>query len=99
MEQVSREGNRSSVGRIPRLPPTRFEAGSSHKLQPKHWESKKVKIWIKQKSSCGIKVQTSDPILSGHSAVMKTERALDGLQRDYRLPEYGDEFHVDCKAT
>ena len=58
-----------------------------------------MKIWIKQKSSCGIKVQTSDPILSGQSAVMKTERALDGLQRDYRLPEYGDEFHVDCKAT
>ena len=37
------------------------------------------------------KSRLQNPILSGHSAVTNTERALVGLQRDFRLlPEYDD---------
>ena len=61
VEQVGRKGNGSSAVRIPRLSPARLEAGSSHKLQPKHREGTVVKIRINQKSlhqGFGIKVQT-----------------------------------------
>ena len=91
MEQIGRKGNGSSAGRIPRLPPARLEAGSSHKLQPKHREGTVVKIRSLDIKVLALKSRLQNPILSGHSAVTNTERALDGLQRDFRLlPEYDD---------
>ena len=91
VEQVGRKGDGSSAGRIPRLPPARLEAGSSHKLQPKHREGAPVKIRSFDIQVLALKSRHQNPTLSGHSAVTNTERALDGLQRDYRLlPEYDD---------
>ena len=91
VEQVSRKGDGSSAGRIPRLPPAWLEAGSSHKLQPKHREGAPVKIRSLDIQVLALKSRHQNPTLSGHSAVTNTERALDGLQRDYRLlPEYDD---------
>ena len=82
VEQVSRKGDGSSAGRIPRLPPARLEASSSHKLQTKYREGTLVvKIGIKQKSwhpGFGIKVFKRLQNLEWTN----TEWALDGLQRD-----------------
>ena len=92
VEQIGRKGNGSSAVRIPRLPPARLEAGSSHKLQPKYRKGTLVvKIRSLDIQVLALKSRLQNSVSSGHSAVTNTEWALDGLQRDFRLlPEYDD---------